>query len=128
MTGRVKLQTHCIENLTPPGDRPPPKIIMKKKFWILEFIKKRCFLSWKTQICGRFAGYMSIHCTRIENDRREVFLQQMKYQRQLNKKVPIGVGVPVVEGLQFSMARLPLEKKVPNWRRTSLGNGHLGKC
>ena len=56
MTGRVKLQTGLIDNLTPPGDRAPPKIIMKKKFWILEFIKKCCFLTWKTQIGGRFAG------------------------------------------------------------------------
>ena len=56
MTGRVKLQTGLIDNLTPPGDRAPPKIIMKKKFRILEFIKKCCFLTWKTQIGGRFAG------------------------------------------------------------------------
>ena len=45
MTGRVKLQTGLIDNLTPPGDRAPPKIIMKKKFRILEFIKKCCFLT-----------------------------------------------------------------------------------
>ena len=56
MTGRVKLQTGLIDNLTPTGDRAPPKIIMKKKIRILEFIKKCCFLTWKTQIGGQFAG------------------------------------------------------------------------
>ena len=30
VTGRVKLQSGRIENLTPPGDRAPPK--MKNKF------------------------------------------------------------------------------------------------
>ena len=56
MTGRVKLQTGRIDNLTPPGDQAPPKIIMKKNFWILEFFKKWSFLSLKTQIGGRFTG------------------------------------------------------------------------
>ena len=39
-TGRVKLQTGRIDNLTPPGDRAHPKMMMKKNFGILEFIKK----------------------------------------------------------------------------------------
>ena len=42
MTGRVKLQTGRIDNLTPPGDQAPPTIIMKKNCMLDHLVVSDC--------------------------------------------------------------------------------------
>ena len=58
--GRPKLHIGDIGNLTPPGERAPLKIILKKKFRILEIFRKWRFSTCKVKFCGACSLYKNV--------------------------------------------------------------------